>query len=88
MYTPLMSYLYIYICSLAGYMENAMDNTTSMATPPEQVDSLIAQVGAEHGLEVGSMLDSAGQVGSGVQQNATTGKCMYMYMYMYMFMCI
>lgn len=29
---------------ISGYMENAMDNTTSMTTPPEQVDTLIAQV--------------------------------------------
>ena len=44
----------------SGYMEGAIDATTSMSTPPEQVDALLEQIAAANGLEVGNMLDSAG----------------------------
>ena len=44
----------------SGYMEGAIDATTSMTTPPEQVDALLEQIAAANGLEVGNMLDSAG----------------------------
>eukprot|EP00441_Pelagodinium_beii_P004389 CAMPEP_0197689812 /NCGR_PEP_ID=MMETSP1338-20131121/107424_1 /TAXON_ID=43686 ORGANISM="Pelagodinium beii, Strain RCC1491" /NCGR_SAMPLE_ID=MMETSP1338 /ASSEMBLY_ACC=CAM_ASM_000754 /LENGTH=224 /DNA_ID=CAMNT_0043272195 /DNA_START=204 /DNA_END=875 /DNA_ORIENTATION=- len=40
----------------AGYMENAMGNATSTATPEHEVDALLQQVGDEHDLEVGDML--------------------------------
>jgi len=44
----------------SGYMEGAIDASTSMTTPPEQVDALLEQIAAANGLEVGNMLDSAG----------------------------
>jgi charged multivesicular body protein 1 len=44
----------------SGYMEGAIDATTSMTTPPEQVDALLEQIAAANGLEVGNMLDNAG----------------------------
>lgn len=37
-------------------MEQSMQSTSSMSTPVDQVDSLIAQVAQEHGLEVGEQL--------------------------------
>jgi charged multivesicular body protein 1 len=48
-----------------GYMESTMENTTSMTTPPEQVDSLIQMVADEAGLVLAGKLDTAGPVGSG-----------------------
>jgi len=36
----------------ADYVEQAMNQTTAMATPQGQVDELIQQVAAEHGLEL------------------------------------
>lgn len=50
----------------AGYMENAMSNSTSMSTPQEQVDGLIQMVADEAGLELGEQLDDAGPVSSKV----------------------
>lgn len=41
-------------------METAMDNSTSMTTPPEEVDKLIQMVADEAGLQVAGLLDSAG----------------------------
>lgn len=48
----------------AGYMENAMSNSTAMSTPQEQVDGLIQMVADEAGLELGEQLDDAGPVSS------------------------
>eukprot|EP00401_Gymnodinium_catenatum_P050057 CAMPEP_0117589152 /NCGR_PEP_ID=MMETSP0784-20121206/70253_1 /TAXON_ID=39447 /ORGANISM="" /LENGTH=65 /DNA_ID=CAMNT_0005390601 /DNA_START=256 /DNA_END=449 /DNA_ORIENTATION=+ len=42
----------------SAYMENAMDSTTSMTTPPEEVDNLIQKVADEHGLEVSGQLQA------------------------------
>lgn len=46
----------------AGYMENAMSDSTAMSTPQEQVDGLIQMVADEAGLELGEQLDEAGPV--------------------------
>lgn len=48
------------------YMEDTMAASTSMSTPPEQVDSLIARVAEEAGLEVAGLIDSAGGPGTKV----------------------
>ena len=48
----------------AGYMESTMEATTSMSTPPEQVDTLIQMVADEAGLQLGEALDSAGAMSS------------------------
>lgn len=50
----------------AGYMENAMNNSTASATPEDQVDGLLMAVADEHQLDVSFALDDAGQVGSTV----------------------
>lgn len=50
----------------AGYMENAMSDSTAMSTPAEQVDDLIQMVADEAGLELGEQLDDAGPVSSKV----------------------
>jgi charged multivesicular body protein 1 len=50
------------------YMESTMQMTTSMTTPPEQVDSLIQMVADEAGLQVAWELDSAGAVGTAKPQ--------------------
>ena len=47
-----------------GYLEGAIASTTASATPQEQVDSLIQETADAHNLDVGSMLDEAGTVGS------------------------
>ncbi len=47
-----------------AHMEKSMDASASSATPADEVDKLISMVAAEAGLEVGSMLDNAGQVGT------------------------
>mmetsp|Transcript_19759 Transcript_19759/g.19086 ORF Transcript_19759/g.19086 Transcript_19759/m.19086 type:complete len:203 (-) Transcript_19759:221-829(-) len=52
----------------SGYMESTMEATTSMSTPPEQVDSLIQMVADEAGLQVGGMLDKAGPVGNAIPE--------------------
>eukprot|EP01119_Soliformovum_irregulare_P000168 TRINITY_DN1011_c0_g1_i1.p1 TRINITY_DN1011_c0_g1~~TRINITY_DN1011_c0_g1_i1.p1 ORF type:complete len:196 (+),score=56.84 TRINITY_DN1011_c0_g1_i1:104-691(+) len=41
------------------YIEGAMGQTTSLTTPADQVDSLISQVAAEHGLEISEQLSTA-----------------------------
>jgi len=48
----------------ATYVENSMNQTTALSTPPEQVDALIAQVAEEHGLEVGEKMSSSVRVPS------------------------
>lgn len=50
----------------AGYMENAMSDSTAQSTPQEQVDDLIQMVADEAGLELGEQLDDAGPVSSKV----------------------
>ena len=41
----------------SAYMESTMDSTTSMATPPDQVDQLIQMVADEAGLKLAGQLD-------------------------------
>ena len=48
----------------AGYMEQAMNGATSSATPIDEVDQLMEQVAAEHGLEIASAIDDMGTVGT------------------------
>jgi len=50
----------------AGYMEGAMEASTSMATPPDEVDNLISMVADEAGLDAAMVLDKAGDVGTKV----------------------
>ena len=38
-------------------MEQSMASSSAMSTPMEEVESLIGQVAAEHGLEVSEQLD-------------------------------
>ncbi|GAM24175.1 hypothetical protein SAMD00019534_073500 [Acytostelium subglobosum LB1] len=40
------------------YVENAMNQTTTLSTPADQVDLLISQVADEHGLNVGMQMGS------------------------------
>lgn len=42
------------------YMENAIDSTTSQTMPESQVESLMAQIADEHGLEFQSQMDNIG----------------------------
>ncbi|KAK5576331.1 hypothetical protein ACTA71_007458 [Dictyostelium dimigraforme] len=41
------------------YVENAMNQTTTLSTPADQVDLLISQVADEHGLNVGMQMGTA-----------------------------
>ena len=41
------------------YIEQAMNQSTSLTTPADQVDSLISQVAEEHGLQVAEKLGTA-----------------------------
>eukprot|EP00742_Colponemidia_sp_Colp-10_P001022 GILJ01001106.1.p1 GENE.GILJ01001106.1~~GILJ01001106.1.p1 ORF type:complete len:207 (+),score=39.12 GILJ01001106.1:154-774(+) len=41
------------------YVSNAVDQTTSLSTPSDQVEGLIQQVADEHGLQMSSVLDEA-----------------------------
>ena len=43
----------------SAYMEGAMDSTTSMSTPEDQVSSLMNQVADEHGLTIQAQLGDA-----------------------------
>ena len=52
----------------SAYMEGTMEATTSMTTPPEQVDQLIQMVADEAGLKVVGNLDTLGPVGNGLPQ--------------------
>ena len=45
-------------------VESAINQTTAQTTPQEEVDSLIAQVADEAGLELSGQLDAAGRVGT------------------------
>lgn len=53
-------------------MENAMEATTSLSTPPEDVDKLIQMVADEHGLKVSTQMDSIGNVGTSVPTGNTS----------------
>ena len=48
----------------AGYMEQSMNGVTSSSTPIDEVDQLMEQVAAEHGLELASAIDEMGSVGT------------------------
>jgi charged multivesicular body protein 1 len=54
------------------YMESAMAGTTSLVTPQNEIDDLMAQVADEHGLELSEKLGEA-QVGTSLaaKENAT-----------------
>lgn len=52
----------------SGFMESAMEASTSLSTPPEDVDRLIQMVADEHGLKVSTQLDVIGTVGTTVPQ--------------------
>ena len=41
------------------FVQQAMSNSTAMATPEEEVDALMQQVAEEHGLELQSALPTA-----------------------------
>ena len=49
-----------------GYMEGAMESTTAMSTPPDEVDKLIQMVADEAGLDTAMALDELGEVGTHV----------------------
>ena len=51
-----------------------MESTTSISTPPDQVDQLIRMVGDEYQLETGSMLDNVGNVGTNLPVSEAKGK--------------
>jgi charged multivesicular body protein 1 len=51
------------------YIEQAMNQTTSLTTPVDQVDLLITQVAEEHGLAVSEQLGAA-KVPTAVGTNA------------------
>jgi len=53
------------------YMEGSMGQATSMTTPEDQVNELMAQVADEHGLEVG---DSLGGIKTGKTDMSTVYK--------------
>jgi len=46
----------------SAYMDQAMDQTTSGATPESEINELIQMVADEHGLELSQELDNAGIV--------------------------
>lgn len=48
----------------SGYMEGAMEASTSLSTPPEDVERLIQMVAEENGLRISTAMDSAGTVGN------------------------
>jgi charged multivesicular body protein 1 len=50
----------------SGYMEGAMESTTAMSTPPDEVDKLIQMVADEAGLDTAMALDELGEVGTHV----------------------
>jgi charged multivesicular body protein 1 len=48
----------------SGYMEDAIDSTTALSTPDEQVQALMHEVAAQNGLEVAAEMDSLGPLGT------------------------
>jgi charged multivesicular body protein 1 len=46
----------------SAYMEGAMEASTSLSTPPEEVELLIRKVADEHGLTVSTQMDTIGSV--------------------------
>ncbi len=48
----------------SGYMEDAIDSTTALSTPDDQVHSLMQEVAAQNGLEVAAEMDSLGPMGT------------------------
>ena len=65
---------FFHLVMILGYMEGAMESTTSISTPPDQVDQLIRMVGDEYQLETGSMLDNVGNVGTNLPVSEAKGK--------------
>merc|ERR1712013_437115 len=58
---------------MSGYMESAMDSTTSATVPESQVENLMAQIADENGLEFQSELENVG-VGKGKLKEAEQEK--------------
>jgi len=56
------------------YVENAINQTTALSTPQEQVDELIAQVADEHGLQLGEQLGNVKTPAKKEQQQSTEGE--------------
>mmetsp|Transcript_66849 Transcript_66849/g.131561 ORF Transcript_66849/g.131561 Transcript_66849/m.131561 type:complete len:207 (+) Transcript_66849:38-658(+) len=54
----------------SGYMESTMASTTSMTTPPEEVENLMKMTADEAGLEIASSMESAGSGAVQVNQQA------------------
>ena len=48
----------------SSYMESTMEATTSLSTPPDEVDKLIRKVADEHKLQLDEQFDAAGEVGT------------------------
>lgn len=48
----------------SGYMEDAIDSTTALSTPDDQVHALMHEVAAQNGLEVAAEMDSLGPLGT------------------------
>lgn len=48
----------------SGYMEDAIDSTTALSTPDDQVHALMQEVAAQNGLEVAAEMDSFGPLGT------------------------
>ena len=42
----------------SAYMEGAMESSTALSTPPEQVEALMQQVADEHGLTISTQMDT------------------------------
>lgn len=47
-----------------GYMDSTLNGVASASSPVDEVDDLMNQVAAEHGLEIAQNLDAAGMVGT------------------------
>jgi len=56
----------------SGYMENTMASTTAMATPPDQVESLMRMAADEAGLQVDELMDQAGPTGAALPVQKVT----------------
>lgn len=55
----------------SGYMEDAIDSTTALSTPDDQVQSLMQEVAAQNGLEIAVEMDALGPVGTASAAAAT-----------------